>query len=213
MTVIGALLMSQEHAPTLGQRNGPDGTPRRDPRPMVGRACHHPGVELLAAGLGLTLIALVAWDLFQTVVVPRPTPGHLRIARYTVRGSWQGVKWLGRRVPVGGRDTLFGLFGPGATILLLAVWLALLIVGFGLVFYALRDQLSPVPQNLGGTMYFAATSLLTIGYGDFVPTGAVTRLLAVISATGGLGAVALVVTFLFSLYGSYQRRELAVVTL
>ena len=172
-----------------------------------------PGVELLAAGLGLTLIALVAWDLFQTVVVPRPTPGHLRIARYTVRGSWQGVKWLGRRVPGPMRDTLFGLFGPGATILLLAVWLALLILGFGLVFFALRDQLSPAPENLGGTMYFAATSLLTIGYGDYVPTGAVTRLLAIISATGGLGAVALVVTFLFSLYGSYQRRELAVVTL
>ncbi|HEX7948846.1 MAG TPA: potassium channel family protein [Candidatus Limnocylindrales bacterium] len=170
-------------------------------------------MELLAAGLGLALIALVAWDLFQTVIVPRPMPGHLRIARYTVRGSWQGVKWLGRRVPVPVRDTLFGLFGPGATILLLAVWLALLILGFGLVFYALRDQLSPVPENLGGTLYFAATSLLTIGYGDFVPTGAVTRLLAIISATGGLGAVALVVTFLFSLYGSYQRRELAVVTL
>lgn len=170
-------------------------------------------MELLAAGPGLALIALVAWDLFQTVVVPRPTPGHLRIARYVLRGSWQGVKWLGRRVPLQLRDTLFGLFGPGATILLLAVWLALLIVGFGLVFYALRDQLSPVPENLGGTMYFAATSLLTIGYGDFVPTGAVTRLLAVIAATGGLGAVALVVTFLFSLYGSYQRRELAVVTL
>src|SRR5512140_1829260 len=110
---------------SVGARNGPDGTPRRDPRPIGSRACHHRGVELLAAGLGLALIALVAWDLFQTVIVPRPTPGHLRIARYVVRGSWQGVKWLGRRVPLQLRDTLFGLFGPGATILLLAVWLAL----------------------------------------------------------------------------------------
>lgn len=180
---------------------------------MGGPACHHPGVEPLAAGLGLLLIALVAWDLFQTVVVPRPTPGVFRIARYVVRGSWRLAKWVGRRGPQRVRDTIFGLFAPGATILLLAVWLALLILGFGLVFYGLRDQLSPVPQNLGSTMYFAATSLLTIGYGDFVPTGAVTRLLAVVSATGGLGAVALVVTFLFSLYGSYQRRELAVVML
>src|SRR5205807_1885240 len=81
------------------------------------------------------------------------------------------------------------------------------------VMYALRDELSPTLPDVGSAIYFAATSLLTIGYGDFVPIGPATRALAVFAAVGGLGAVALVVTFLFSLYGSYQRRELAIVTL
>jgi hypothetical protein len=170
-------------------------------------------VELLAAIVGAVLIALVAWDLFQTVVVPRPTPGRFRIARYVVTGSWAGVKGLGRRAPASIRDTLYGLYGPGTAILLLAVWLALLIAGFGFVMYALRDQLTPAPSDLGSAIYFAATSVLTIGYGDFVPTGGATRALATLAAVGGLGAVALVVTFLFSLYGSYSRRELAIVTL
>lgn len=170
-------------------------------------------MEAIGAAIGLLLIGLVAWDLFQTVVVPRPTPGRFRIGRYVVRGSWQAVKRLGHRSSPQLRDTLFGLFGPGAAILLLGVWLALLIVGFGFVIYALRDQLAPPPGDLGSSIYFAATSVLTIGYGDFVPTGVATRILSVVAATGGLGAVALVVTFLFSLYGSYQRREEAIVTL
>jgi hypothetical protein len=79
--------------------------------------------------------------------------------------------------------------------------------------YALRDQLAPVPPDLGTAVYFAATSLLTIGFGDVVAVGVPARVIIVTSAIAGLGAVALVVTFLFSLYGSYQRREIQVVSL
>ena len=39
------------------------------------------------------------------------------------------------------------------------------------------------------------------------------RIIVTVAAISGLGAVALVVTFLFSLYGSYQRREIQVVAL
>lgn len=182
---------------------------RRRPRP----ACHDPVVEAVGGALGLVLIGIVAWDLFQTVVVPRPTPGTIRVSRYVVRGSWALMKRVGRRTPAAVRDSLYGLFGPGAAILLLGVWLGLLILGFGLLLFALRDETSPVLPDLWSAIYLAASSVLTIGYGDFVPTGPATRILAVFAAAGGLGAVALVVTFLFSLYGSYQRRELAIVTL
>jgi ion channel len=184
---------------------------QRVPRPDA--PCHDRCVELLGAAAGLILATLVGWDLFQTVVVPRPTPGHVRLSRYVVRGSWALTRRLGRGASPSTRDNLFGLFGPGAAILLLAVWLGLLIIGFGLVLWALRDQTSPVLPDVPSAIYLAATSVLTIGYGDFVPTGAATRFLAVVAAAGGLGAVALVVTFLFSLYGSYQRRELSIVTL
>jgi hypothetical protein len=170
-------------------------------------------MDAVSFGIGALLVGLVAWDLFQTVVVPRPSAGRFRMARYAVRGSWWAVKRLGRRSGDRMRDTLFGLFGPGVAIGLLGVWLGSLIVGFGLMLWALRDQLRPVPGDLGTTLYFAASSVLTIGYGDVVAEGGLARLLVVIGAAGGLGAVALVVTFLFSLYGSYQRREVAVVTL
>jgi voltage-gated potassium channel Kch len=170
-------------------------------------------MDIVWFGLGLLLVLVVVWDLFETVVVPRPTPGRLRIARYVIRGGWRLAKLVGRRVPRRLRDTLFGLFGPGSAILLLAVWLAVLILGYGLMLYGIRDQLRPVPSDLGTSIYFAASSVLTLGYGDVVPDGELARMLVVLAAASGLGAVALVVTFLFSLYGSYQARERRVVTL
>ncbi|HEX5451003.1 MAG TPA: ion channel, partial [Candidatus Limnocylindrales bacterium] len=170
-------------------------------------------ISALSGLLGIVLVGLVGWDLFQTVVVPRPSPGRLRIARWVVRGSWRAVKATGRRLPAGPRDALFGLYGPAVAIALLAIWLLVLTLGFGLVLFAIRDQVTPSLPDVGSAVYFAASSVLTLGYGDFVPGGPVARLLVAVAAAGGLGAVALVVTFLFSLYGSYQRREVAIVAL
>jgi hypothetical protein len=99
------------------------------------------------------------------------------------------------------------------SIALLGSWLVTLIVGYGLILFALRDQLRPVPPDLGTAIYFAATSVLTLGFGDIVADGVLARFFIITGAVGGLGAVALVVTFLFSLYGSYQRREVEVVAL
>ncbi len=170
-------------------------------------------VDLLLGAIGAFLVVLALWDVFETVVVPRPTPGYFRIARYVVRSSWRIVRSI--RDGTNGRpyDRLLGLFAPFATILLLASWLIALIVGYGLIMWALRDQLEPQPATVGTAIYFAATSLLTIGFGDIVATQLPARILIVVGAVGGLGVVALVVTFLFSLYASYQRREIQVVAL
>jgi Ion channel len=170
-------------------------------------------MEPVAFALGIFLLTLTFWDLFETVVVPRPTPGWFRIGRYLVRGSWRVLRNI--RDGRSGRslDGVLGLFAPAATLALLAAWLIGLIVGYGLVLYALRDELRPAPIDLGDAMYFAATSVLTLGFGDIVAEGAPARLIATVAAITGLGTVALVVTFLFSLYGSYQRREIQVVIL
>jgi hypothetical protein len=157
-------------------------------------------MDALIFALGIFLLALAFWDIFETVVVPRPTPGWFRIARYVVRGSWRLLRGVVRGRPEASRDRILGLFAPAMSIALLGSWLATLILGYGLILWALRDELRPVPPDLGTALYFAATSILTLGFGDIV-------------ADGTLGAVALVVTFLFSLFGSYQRREVEVVAL
>jgi hypothetical protein len=171
-------------------------------------------VDLLVGLAGLIVLGLVLWDVFQGVVVPRPTPGRLRNARYVIPPTWRTWRNVVVRVRTGhARDALLGLKAPGAAILLLLMWLALLIVGYGLIFYALRGDLRPSPASPLEALYFAGTSVLTIGYGDIVPVGGVARVAVVAAATTGLGLVALVITFLYSLFGSYQRREIAVVTL
>jgi len=161
---------------------------------------------------GLLLVALTLWDIFQTVVVPRPTPGRFRIARYVVRDSWTILRWLLRRRSASTRDQLFGLFGPATAVLLLVTWIVTLVLGYGLIFYAVRDEITPVP-DLASSVYYAAVSLLTLGYGDIIANGGIARFFSLMAAASGLGVVALVVTFLFSIYGSYQRRELEVIRL
>jgi hypothetical protein len=170
-------------------------------------------LDVVLFALGVLLLALALWDVFETVVVPRPTPGWFRIGRYLIRGSWRVLRALRDGRPGRSYDTVLGLFAPAATVALLGAWLVCLITGYGLLIYALRDEVRPVPEDLGTALYFAATSLLTIGFGDIVAVETPARILVITAAVGGLGTVALVVTFLFSLYGSYQRREVQVVRL
>jgi hypothetical protein len=170
-------------------------------------------MEAVAFALGTFLLALTLWDLFETVVVPRPTPGWFRFGRYFVRGSWLGLRAIRDGRPSRSNDRLLGLFAPAATLGLLFAWLVGLIFGYGLILWALRDELRPTPDDLGSTVYFAATSVLTLGFGDIIADGTAARIVVTVAAISGLGSVALVVTFLFSLYGSYQRREVRVVAL
>lgn len=169
----------------------------------------------LAVGLiGLLGLGLVLWDIFQTIVVPRPTPSRLRLARHVVPPAWRAWRAIATRTRSGlARDELLGLFAPAAAILLLVVWLAALVIGYGLILFALRGEIRPSPADIGTAIYFAGTSVLTIGYGDIIAGGVVSRLAVLTAGASGLGVVALVITFLFSLYGSYQRREILVVTL
>src|SRR5205823_6608620 len=52
-----------------------------------------------------------------------------------------------------------------------------------------------------------------VGYGDVVATEWPARVISLIAAGNGLGLFAMVITLLFTLYGSFQRRERAVVVL
>lgn len=170
-------------------------------------------LPVVVVPLGLAVIAYVLWDVFQTVVVPRPSPTRFRLARLVTIRSWQLWSALAVRQPRGRRDGLLGMFAPLQVLLLLAAWVVLLVVGYGLVMFGLRGEVRPELPDLGSAMYYAGVTVLTIGYGDFVAVGALSRIAALGAAATGLGVVALTITYLFSLYGSYQRREVLVVTL
>jgi hypothetical protein len=166
---------------------------------------------------GLIVLAAVLTDIFLTVVVPRRAPAvgrYLRLSRYIVYRLWFPWRSIGLRLSnAERREAFLGSFGAASIILLLVGWIAGLILGYGLLLDGMKEQLKPPPENLGSSMYFAGTSLLTIGYGDFVPVGGWARLVSLAAAATGLGLVAAVLTLLFTLYGSFQRREVAVVVL
>jgi hypothetical protein len=110
------------------------------------------------------------------------------------------------------REAILGIFAPAALVILLVVWIALEILGFALVVHAFRADFAPQPRFFG-SVYVAASSLFGLGQSAYVPTGRGARMVAPAINATGLGTVALVITYLFSLYGSFQKREALVVTL
>ena len=170
-------------------------------------------LDILAALAGAALVLSSLTDLFKSVVVPRSVGGRLRPSVFLSRYGWQFWRESALRITDAERreDTL-AMFAPSLLMSLLVYWVASQMVGYGLLFWALRAGLHPQPR-VGGSIYFAGTSMLTIGYGDIVPLHWYTRGLAMVAAGGGLATFAIVTTFLFQTFAAFQRRESFVVTI
>jgi hypothetical protein len=167
----------------------------------------------LAALAGAALVLSSQADLFLSVVVPRSVSARFRPSTLLSRFGWP--IWRHRSMVIADaerREDTLAMVAPLLLVALLAYWVASQIAGFGLLFWALREGLRPVP-DIGSALYFAGSSLLTIGYGDIVPIHWSTRTLALFAASGGLATVAIVTTFLFQIFGAFQRREAFVVTI
>src|SRR4051794_27577312 len=87
--------------------------------------------SFLYAFLGMALLAIVLWDAFETVLVPRRIGRRIRLSRYFYRGTWRVWRTLARAIHYTPRqEALLGFYGPLSLILLLMVWAAGMIVGF-----------------------------------------------------------------------------------
>lgn len=158
------------------------------------------------------IVAVTLRDVFVGVIVPRADNAILRISRYLARGLWKLWPRLAYRLFSDDlkRENFLGNFAPFALVVSLIVWVALLILGWGLFFYGIRDQLQPAHLTLEQILYFAGGLLLTVG-SDMIGTTTLAHIMSLIAAASGLGVVAIVITYLFSIFGSFQRRETFIV--
>ena len=171
-------------------------------------------MDVLFIIVGVLGVAWVLNDIFKQVLVPRAVEGFVRISVLFARVMWVAAKRLVALTrDETKREEMLGLFAPLYFILLLGMWLAALILSYGLILYGLRGEIQPMPQDLGTAVYFSATSLLTIGYGDFVATGGPARFVSICAGASGIGTVAVAITFLYAIIGAFQQRERFVVVL
>ena len=164
----------------------------------------------LAAVASGAVLALVLWDAFETVVVPRRVSRRLRLTRIFYRATWHPFAAGARRIrSVKRRESVLSVYGPLSLLLLLAVWAVGLILGFGLLHYALgsRIGMSGTPPGLALDLYFSGTTFFTLGLGDATPQGWRARLITIVEGGMGFGFLALVIGYFPVIYQAFSRRE------
>jgi hypothetical protein len=164
----------------------------------------------LAIGLsGLVLIVLVFSDVFQSIIVPHYTPKGTRLSpRFISRVLWQPLRALVKLRPESSlMQTSLTTFAPAAMMSLISCWLILMTTGFALLLWAERSQIKPALSQFHDALYFAATSVLTIGYGDLVACSNLARFSVICAAVSGLVLLAITVSFLFAIQSHFHTRE------
>jgi len=171
-------------------------------------------VQIGGAVVGLVLILIVFYDLFQTVVLPRPAVRKVQLARAIVRPMWLAWRWVSQRsTRIERSEARLAAFAPIALLSLFLEWAVALVLGYGLLIDGLADEFHPSPQDLATSIYISATTLVPLSYGDFVPEGGLARGVIIAESATGVALAALVITLLFSLYESFRAREELVVSL
>jgi hypothetical protein len=164
---------------------------------------------------GAILVLLVVNDVFQSVIVPRAVGKRFRISFLVYRGLWKLWPPLASRIygaRAEDREDFLALYAPFTLVLLLLVWTACAIHGYGLLAWAFHDGFSPPLHSFGEALYFSGTSLTTIGFGDIVGHTAAPRIISIFAAVTGLALLSITTAYFFALFGSFQSREQFVVT-
>jgi hypothetical protein len=170
----------------------------------------------ITAMASVVLIFLVLMDSFETMLLPRRVKRPYRFARAFYVYSWTPWAAAARKfLPPKRQGTFLSLFGPLSILILLGLWAFGLIMGFGLLHWAIGTPLGShgEPASLGVYAYFSGVTFFTLGYGDVTPVELLGRILAVVETGIGFGFLAVVISHLPVLYPAFSRREVTIALL
>jgi len=173
-------------------------------------------MQILVGISGLLLIAVIMWDAFEVIVLPRRVTRRLRLTRLFYRATWITWSAIVRRLASSKRrETYLSFYGPLSLILLLTVWATGMILGFALLQAARGSALnvSGGPATFATDLYMSGTTFFTLGLGDVTPRTTLARVITVIEAGTGFGFLALVIGYLPVIYSAFSRREVSTVLL
>ncbi len=161
-------------------------------------------LQVLAGLAGAAGVLATVGSAIRTVVLPRAVPALLtRFVLLAVRGAFQ-VR-VGRAASYERRDRVLAGYAPVSLLVLLQAWLGCAFLGFAGLLYAFGA--TPARHALG----MSGSSLFTLGF--VVPHGGPQTAVAFLASSVGLALLALLITYLPSLYGAFSRREAAVTKL
>jgi hypothetical protein len=160
---------------------------------------------------GLALIAIILWDAFETVLVPRRIGRRVRLTRYFYIVSWRTCRLLAARIhKPSRREAVLGFFGPSSLLLLLVCWATGLVLGFALLQIAARALAGLPAERWITQLYMSGETFFTLGFGDVTPATGLGRLLSVIESGMGFGFLGTVVGYLPTIYSAFSQREIEI---
>ncbi len=154
--------------------------------------------------LGLFTVQAVLRSAVRTVVVPRGESTFLTTVTYKVTRAVYVLISKGQR-SAEGRERVFARYAPTSLLLLTLTWATGTIIGFAMIFWALGGRTWRSALSLSGS------AITTLGF--HAPKASVDTAVSVMEALIGLGLVALLISFLPTIYSLFSRRETAVVKL
>jgi hypothetical protein len=160
-----------------------------------------PALQIVAFVVGVAVVARTVLGAVRTFVLPRGSNDTV------TRLVFNAIRWLfdliaPPRQPYVHRDRVHAYYAPISLIVLPGVWLVLIWLGYGAMYWAAD------PSSLPDALRFSGSSLLTLG--SITSSLALSTLLEFTEAGIGLLLLALLISYLPTIYSAFSRRELLV---
>lgn len=161
-------------------------------------------LRVVAVAFGASLVVVALASAIKTVVLPRATVSI--VTRWVFVNVQHVFRVLARpSLPLEKRDRRLAWYSPLGLVATLITWLTLTLAGFTLVFWGVENL------SLREAFVESGSALLTLGLSR--PGSLPGVSLAFIEAGIGLFLLALLITYLPSIYAAFSRRELGVTAL
>jgi hypothetical protein len=160
--------------------------------------------QVVVFALGVATVAFTLASSIRTVILPRGVPSRLTRVVFLI------TRWLfelrgGPNAPYERRDRVMALYAPVSLLAMLIAWLAFVVGGFTAMFWALGNL------DLLHSFLLSGASITTLG--NVLPPSSAAAALTFVEAAVGLVLLALLITYLPSIYSAFSRRENAVAAL
>jgi hypothetical protein len=161
-------------------------------------------MRVLVFGVGVVIVTVTLLSVTRVLLVPRSAPDNLvRVVFLAIRFLFR--LWTNPTRPYSQRDAVMAFYAPISLLILLPVWLALVLIGYTGMFWALG-----VP-TWNEAFRESGSSLFTLG---FAPVDNLPKTVLMFSeAAIGLILVALLIAYLPTMYAAFSKREAAVTLL
>src|SRR5919106_3269479 len=155
-------------------------------------------LRVVAFLAGTAAVVATVGSAVRTVVIPRGIPSRLtrfvffqmrRLFRLRARPS----------APFEKRDDVMALYAPVSLLILVLTWITIVIFAFAGMYWGLGGRSLPESFTLSGS------AVLTLGFAE--PSDLPATVLVFAEAALGLILLALLITYLPSIYGVFSRRE------